>query len=405
MADMMYDYPDPIFGNLPPSKQLVNITARSLADQQDFARGFGTSMKSLDHTFADGFSGMQSTMRDGFSSMQNTMRDGFSGLHNDLSQGFAEVNSHVDAMGNQISGQIADSTNYLADTMVNVGQGINDTTLKVGEALGSQMASNTAHLQGTMEAVGQHLGDTTLKVGQALGRQMADNTAFLGRQMFDNTQHLSAVFQDVGAQLGHTIFQSTAAITGSIFIASLNTNRVLSRAIKRQTQELKNELLEVRTEQMHTRRAITAAQLLTYHELAELKVQTLRNHTETVWMLMRQSSIMQDIHETLKHPLRTKALELAETGTYLMSRGLFEQAREALTEAKNTIHDREPSIAVSLAFVYDNLRQGREVEERLLHAATLADDRTFIAYVHGLLRRERKNDFGFGPCRALLGGN
>lgn len=359
MSDLMYDYPDPIFGSLPPAKKLVNITARSLADQQEFARQFGTSMKSLDRTMHDGFAGVHKDL---------------AGVREDLSRGFDGVNSHLDAVGQQISGQIASSTDYLADTVVNVGQGIQDTTVKVGQALSDQMVQSTAHLQGTMEHGFNYLGDTTVKVGQALGRQM-----------FDNTQHLSTVFQDIGAQLGHTIFQSTAAITGSIFIASLNTNRVLSRAIQRQTRELKNELLEIRAEQMHTRRAIVAAQLLTYHEIAELKVQTLRNHTETIWMLMRQSSILQDILGTLKHPLRTKALELAETGHYLMSRGLFEQALQALTEAKETIHDREPSIAVSLAFVHDHLRQGRKVEERLQHAASLAEDRTFTAYVHGLL--------------------
>lgn len=68
-----------------------------------------------------------------------------------------------------------------------------------------------------------------------------------------------------------------------------------------------------------------------------------------------------------------------------MSRGLFSQAREALTEAKNTIHDREPGIAVSLAFVYDHLGEGRQVEERLQHAANLSEDHTFSAYVQGLL--------------------
>lgn len=359
MADLMYDYPDPVFGSLPPAKKLVNITARSLADQQEFARQFGTSMKNLDRTMHDGFAGVHQDL---------------AGVREDLSRGFDGVNSHLDTVGQQISGQIASSTDYLADTVVNVGQGIQDTTVKVGQALSDQMVQSTAHLQGTMEHGFTYLGDTTVNVGRVLGRQM-----------FDNTQHLSTVFQDVGAQLGHTIFQSTAAITGSIFIASLNTNRVLSRAIQRQTRELKNELLEIRAEQMHTRRAIVAAQLLTYHEIAELKVQTLRNHTETIWMLMRQSSILQDILETLKHPLRTKALELAETGHYLMSRGLFEQALQALTEAKETIHDREPSIAVSLAFVHDHLRQGRKVEERLQHAASLAENRTFTAYVHGLL--------------------
>lgn len=337
----MYSYRDPLFSSLPPSKELVNTTSRMLSNQQEFARSFGTTVEGMDRTLREGFSG---------------------------------VNSHIDSMGNHISGQIIESANRLADTMVKVGEGINETTFKVGDVLSSQMADNTAHLQGSIEAVGQHLGETTIRAGNVLGQQM-----------FDNTQHLSSVFTEVGAQLSQTIFQSTAAMTGSMFIASLNTNRVLSRAIKRQTRELKNELLEFRSEQMHSRRAITAAQLLAYHELAELKVQTLRNHTETVWMLMRQSSIMQDILETLKHPLRTKALELAETGVYLMSRGLFEQAREALIEGKNTVHDREPSIAVSLAFVYDNLGQGQEVEERLQHAATLAEDRTFIAYVHGLL--------------------
>lgn len=360
---LMYEYNDPFFGSLPPSKQLVNINARMLADQQEFARGFGTSMQSLDRSLHDGFSGLQNTMQ----------------------QGFSGVNSHIDAMGQHISSQIASSTEYLAGTMMDVGQGMQDTTVKVGQLLSDQMAQSTGQIQGTVLDVGQRLADTTLRSGQHVADTTVRVGQMLGRQMFDNTQHLSAVFQDVGSQLTHTIFQSTAAITGSIFIASLNTNRVLSKAIQRQTRELKNELLEIRAEQMHSRRAIVAAQLLTYHEISELKVQTLRNHTETVWLLMRQSAIMQDILETLKHPLRTKALELAETGNYLMSRGLFQQALEALTAAKETIHDREPSIAVTLAFVHDHLGQGRQVEERLQHASTLSNDHAFTAYVHGLL--------------------
>jgi hypothetical protein len=83
MASMMYEYSDHLFGSLPAAKQLVNINARMLTDQQSFAQGFGTFIQSLDRS----------------------IHDGFIGLHNDLSQGFAGADSHIDSMGQQISGQ------------------------------------------------------------------------------------------------------------------------------------------------------------------------------------------------------------------------------------------------------------------------------------------------------------
>lgn len=218
-----------------------------------------------------------------------------------------------------------------------------------------------------------------------VNQNIASMGANLSSQMSSNTAHLSGVFQAVGTQLSDTVFQSAAIVSGSTFLAAFTTSGLISKAIKRQTLELKNELLDLRSEQMYSRRAITAAQMLTYHELADLRFQAIRNHAETMWAMIGQSSILNDIREALQHPRRTEALELAKTGNFLMERGLFSQAKASLEEARTIIHDSEPGIAVSLGFSHAHLDEPEATEERLHHAVSLSDDKQFNAYCFGLL--------------------
>jgi tetratricopeptide (TPR) repeat protein len=218
-----------------------------------------------------------------------------------------------------------------------------------------------------------------------LNQNLSNIGSGLSNQMAHSTSHLSNTFTAVGEQLSQTVFQSAAMISGATFISALTSSAIIARSIKRQTETLKNELQELRTEQIISRRAITTAQMLTYYELSELKVQTIRNHKETIWAMMSQSEILSEIRELIKNPRQTEALELEKVGRVLLERGLYEQALQALIEAKGIIHDVEPGIAITMAFVYDNLKQFDNCKNRLYHAITLSKEPNLNSYCFALL--------------------
>ena len=263
---------------------------------------------------------------------------------------------------------------WLADTPAKELVNLNESMLYNQQEFADSLGMSLSQINSTISSGFWGVNQNITSMGATLSSQMASDSA-----------HLSSTFQAVGASLSENIFQSAAIVSGSTFMGALTTSGLIAKAIKRQTLELKNELLELRTEQMYSRRAITAAQMLTYHELADLRVQTIRNHAETLWALIGQSSILNEIRELLQHPRRTEALELAKTGNFLMERGLFPQAKDSLQEARKIIHDSEPGIAVSLGFAHAHLDEHKATEERLSHAVMLSEDDQFNAWCLGLL--------------------
>ncbi len=352
-----------------PQQCRVRLSEASFRSQEAFQKSMGSSMSSFNSSLGDIKSGMNSGFKNlgnQVGNMHNDMNAGFKDLGNQVGNMHNDMNAGFSNLGNQMSDGFSslDSTVRTGINSVNSNIGVvNDNITNMATGLSNQMASSTDAITGSVAESANYLGG-----------QMAENSAMLANTMVSTSE-----------QLASTVMQGAQMISGATFMSAMMGSAMVSRSIKRQTEVLKQEFTELRSEQMLSRRAITAAQMLTYHELKELNSNMVRNHHETMWALMEQSSILSEIRDILKFPRRTEAFELEKTGRFLIEREMYSQALEALLEAWKLVHNSEPGIAVSLAFAYDGLDNKEEFEKMMNIALNLSNDGQLSSYCHSLL--------------------